>query len=285
MHDLERWMRHALALAARGRGARRAEPDGRGRRARRRRPSSSARAGTSGSAGRTPRSTPSPRPGSRPAAARSSSRSSRAATTARRRPAPTPCCGPACGGWSRRWPTRSRRSPAAGCRCFATPGVEVEVGLCEAEARRLNAPYLKLLRTGRPWVHAKWAMTLDGKIATRTGDSKWISGEESAARGSTNSAAGWMRSSSAAARCVADDPLLTARPPGPRIAARVVLTASGELPATCQLRATAREVPVIVFTAAGNEAKLAGWAADGAEVTLPGRACHDTFSPTSAGGG
>src|SRR5262249_36407913 len=58
-------------------------------------------------------------------------------------------------------------------------GVPVEVGVCEAEARRLNAPYLKLLRTGRPYVHAKWAMTLDGKIATRTGDSKWISNEAS----------------------------------------------------------------------------------------------------------
>src|SRR6266849_1400428 len=54
-------------------------------------------------------------------------------------------------------------------------GLSVEVGLCEAEARRLNAPYLKLLSTGRPYVHAKWAMTLDGKITTRTGDSKWIS--------------------------------------------------------------------------------------------------------------
>ena len=46
-------------------------------------------------------------------------------------------------------------------------GVEVEFGLCEAAARRLNAPYLTLLATGQPYVHAKWAMTLDGKIATR----------------------------------------------------------------------------------------------------------------------
>jgi diaminohydroxyphosphoribosylaminopyrimidine deaminase/5-amino-6-(5-phosphoribosylamino)uracil reductase len=41
-------------------------------------------------------------------------------------------------------------------------GIVVEVGLGEAAARRLNAPYLKLLATGQPYVHAKWAMTLDG---------------------------------------------------------------------------------------------------------------------------
>src|SRR5208337_2689034 len=46
-------------------------------------------------------------------------------------------------------------------------GVEVQTGVLESEARKLNAAYLKLLSTGRPWVVAKWAMTLDGKIATR----------------------------------------------------------------------------------------------------------------------
>ena len=58
-------------------------------------------------------------------------------------------------------------------------GLEVESGLCEAEAQLLNAPYLKLLATGQPYVHAKWAMTLDGKIATARHDSKWISNETS----------------------------------------------------------------------------------------------------------
>ncbi|MBY0461099.1 MAG: RibD family protein, partial [Gemmataceae bacterium] len=65
---------------------------------------------------------------------------------------------------------------------------------------------------------------------------------------------------------VADDPLLTARPPGPRTAARVVLTASGVLPADCQLRATARDAPVIVYTLTPNAAKLGDWATAGAEV-------------------
>lgn len=150
-----------------------------------------------------------------------------------------------------------------GLSLLRNAGVQVEVGLCESEAVALNAPYLKLLRTGRPWVHAKWAMTLDGKIATRTGDSKWISGEESRRR--VHELRGRMDAILVGrGTVIADDPLLTARPPGPRVAARVVVSASGELPERCQLRATAREVPVIVYTA--NAERLAGWSADGAEV-------------------
>jgi diaminohydroxyphosphoribosylaminopyrimidine deaminase/5-amino-6-(5-phosphoribosylamino)uracil reductase len=150
-----------------------------------------------------------------------------------------------------------------GLTILRSAGLDVSVGLCEPEAVALNAPYLKLLRTGRPWVHAKWAMTLDGKIATRTGDSKWISGEESRRR--VHELRGRMDAILVGrGTVVADDPLLTARPSGPRVAARVVVSASGELPERCQLRATAREVPVIIYTA--NAGKLAGWSADGAEV-------------------
>ncbi len=60
-----------------------------------------------------------------------------------------------------------------------TAGVEVELGALQAEARWLNAPYLKLIETGRPWIIAKWAMSLDGKIATSTGESRWISNTQS----------------------------------------------------------------------------------------------------------
>src|SRR5947209_8912721 len=92
-------------------------------------------------------------------------------------------------------------------------GVAVEFGVCESEARRLNAPYLKLLATGRPYVHAKWAMTLDGKIATRTGDSKWISGD--ASRHLVHQLRGRMDAVVVGVgTALADDPLLTVRPPG-----------------------------------------------------------------------
>jgi diaminohydroxyphosphoribosylaminopyrimidine deaminase/5-amino-6-(5-phosphoribosylamino)uracil reductase len=128
-------------------------------------------------------------------------------------------------------------------------GIEVDIGLGEAEGRRLNAPYLKLLATGRPYVHAKWAMTLDGKIATRTGDSRWISNEASRRRVQD------LRSRMDAivvgiGTVLADDPLLTARPPGPRTAVRVILDSHCRLPLTSQLATTARQVPVMVVTAA-----------------------------------
>jgi hypothetical protein len=67
----------------------------------------------------------------------------------------------------------------AGIAALEKAGVAVQVGMLADQARWLNAPYLKLVTTGRPWVIAKWAMSLDGKIATRRGDSKWISNEAS----------------------------------------------------------------------------------------------------------
>jgi diaminohydroxyphosphoribosylaminopyrimidine deaminase/5-amino-6-(5-phosphoribosylamino)uracil reductase len=113
------------------------------------------------------------------------------------------------------------------------------------EARRLNGPYLKRLATGLPYVTAKWAMTLDGKIAARSGQSAWISGPRS--RALVHEVRGRMDAIVVGVgTAVADDPLLTARPPGPRVATRVVLDASARLPARSKLARTAAEVPVLV---------------------------------------
>lgn len=135
-----------------------------------------------------------------------------------------------------------------GAAILRVAGIEVEFGVYEAEARRLNAPYLKLLATGRPYVHAKWAMTLDGKIATRTGDSKWISNEASRRR--VHELRGRMDGVLVGIGTVlADDPLLTARPPGPRTATRIVLDSNARTPLTSQLVQTAREVPTLIAIA------------------------------------
>jgi diaminohydroxyphosphoribosylaminopyrimidine deaminase/5-amino-6-(5-phosphoribosylamino)uracil reductase len=128
-------------------------------------------------------------------------------------------------------------------------GVAYEAGTLEREARRLNAPYLTLLTHGRPYVHAKWAMTLDGKIATRAGDSKWISGE--ASRRLVHELRGRVDGIIIGiGTALTDDPLLTARPPGPRVAARIVLDSHARLPWDCQLVWTAARAPTIVATAA-----------------------------------
>lgn len=66
-----------------------------------------------------------------------------------------------------------------GLRMLKEAGVETTVGVLEERARRLNAAYLKRLRIGLPLVIAKWAMTLDGRIATASGDSRWISSDAS----------------------------------------------------------------------------------------------------------
>jgi diaminohydroxyphosphoribosylaminopyrimidine deaminase/5-amino-6-(5-phosphoribosylamino)uracil reductase len=130
-------------------------------------------------------------------------------------------------------------------------GITVEVGLGEAEACRLNAPYLKLLATGQPYVHAKWAMTLDGKIATRTGDSRWVSNE--AARARVHALRGRMDGIVVGiGTALYDDPLLTARPHGPRTATRIVLDSRCRLPTASALVRTAHEVPVLVAASEGS---------------------------------
>lgn len=132
-------------------------------------------------------------------------------------------------------------------------GIEVASGVLGERARQLNAPYLKLLGRARPWMMAKWAMTLDGRIATSVGDSQWISSDASRAiahqlRGRVDA----VMVGSGTAR--ADNPQLTARPPGPRIAVRVIVDGGATLPLSSKLVASAREVPVLV--AVGRDAPV-----------------------------
>jgi len=142
----------------------------------------------------------------------------------------------------------------SGLKQLAAAGIDVELGLHEAEAQQLNAPYLKLLATGRPWVIAKWAMTLDGKIATRSGYSKWISGE--AARQVGHYLRGRVDGVMIGRKTAQlDDPLLTARPEGDspaRLAVRIILDSMAGLPNFSQLVRTAAQYPTLI--AAGPDA-------------------------------
>jgi diaminohydroxyphosphoribosylaminopyrimidine deaminase/5-amino-6-(5-phosphoribosylamino)uracil reductase len=102
------------------------------------------------------------------------------------------------------------RVRGAGFKRLEKAGVSVEVGVLEDEAARRNAPYLKHRRCGLPWVVLKLAQSLDGNIATSSGDARWISGERS--RRLVHRWRSWVDAIMVGAGTVAsDDPQLTVR--------------------------------------------------------------------------
>ncbi|MBV9213299.1 MAG: bifunctional diaminohydroxyphosphoribosylaminopyrimidine deaminase/5-amino-6-(5-phosphoribosylamino)uracil reductase RibD [Actinobacteria bacterium] len=127
-------------------------------------------------------------------------------------------------------------------------GVAVDVldGEVSERARLLNQPFRKHARTGKPLVILKWAMTMDGKVATSSGDSRWISGKASRAR-----AHRWRAEVDAVAvgigTALADDPLLTARVEAvARQPRRVVFDSEARLPLEGQLARSLDDAPVVV---------------------------------------
>jgi len=137
-------------------------------------------------------------------------------------------------------------------------GIEVEVGDGAAEAEALLRPYLKQRETGRPYVIAKFAATLDGRIAAAGGDSQWITGE--AARERAHEQRAWVDAILVGSgTAVADDPSLTARPGGraaERQPLRVVLDGRGRLSPGAKLFGE----PGRTLVATSHEAD-AGWKA------------------------
>ena len=147
-------------------------------------------------------------------------------------------------------------------------GVEVTVGVCEAEARRLNEAFVKHITTRRPFVTSKSAITLDGKIATRSGASRWITGEAARAAGHQ------LRHANDAIRVgigtvVQDDPQLTTRLPGGRGAnpLRIVVDSTLRLSPGAQVADMAAERrTLIVTTEQAEAAKVKALQARGVEV-------------------
>lgn len=112
----------------------------------------------------------------------------------------------------------------------------------------LNRAFDKFITTGKPWVLAKYAMTLDGKICTSTGDSKWVSSQESRARVHE------LRSEFAAILCgigtvLSDDPMLNTRidsKPSAHNPLRIVLDRNLRIPMECRLVCSAKEIPLVL---------------------------------------
>lgn len=145
------------------------------------------------------------------------------------------------------------RVSGRGLKRLRAAGIDVEVagGALAEQARDLNAGFFLRVREGRPLFTLKTATTLDGKIATRTGDSRWITG--AGARAVTH----WMRAEHDAVligsgTALADDPDLTCRTPGleDRSPVRIVADGRLRLPPESRLVATARDIPTWVLTRA-----------------------------------
>lgn len=138
-----------------------------------------------------------------------------------------------------------------GIKALEAAGVSVITGCLEDTCNQLIAPFTTAIKFQRPWVISKWAMTLDGKIATRSGSSQWISNEQS--REVVHQLRGRVDAIIVGSgTAIADDPQLTARPPGPRTAMRVVVSSRAELPLDSKLVATVCEAPVLVTAGLGT---------------------------------
>ncbi len=151
----------------------------------------------------------------------------------------------------------------AGLAKLRQAGLTVDVGVCQAQARELLGPYIKLRTQAKPWVICKWAQTADGAIALPSDAGRWISSPASREQVHTlrSYCDGILVGSGTA---LADDPLLTSRGRAAGQAARqlsrVVLDSKLALPLTSQLVRTANDSPVIVAATAqaiqDNQAKV-----------------------------
>ncbi|AKX93670.1 bifunctional diaminohydroxyphosphoribosylaminopyrimidine deaminase/5-amino-6-(5-phosphoribosylamino)uracil reductase RibD [Neomoorella thermoacetica] len=162
------------------------------------------------------------------------------------------------------------RVAGGGFRALSQAGIEVETGLLADEARRLNEAFIKYITTGRPWVTLKMALTLDGKIATRTGAARWITGPAARQR------AHELRDIHDAilvgiGTVLADDPELTTRLPDGRgrDAIRVILDSHLRLPLSARVVNLQSEAPTLVVTTpSAPAAARENLAARGVEVLV-----------------
>jgi diaminohydroxyphosphoribosylaminopyrimidine deaminase/5-amino-6-(5-phosphoribosylamino)uracil reductase len=155
-----------------------------------------------------------------------------------------------------------------GLRKLRRAGIQVVAGVCRESAQRLNEDFAKFITTGRPFVTLKLALSLDGKIATRTGDSKWITGPFARAR------AHQLRHEHDAimvghGTVAEDDPRLTTRLPGNRRGkhpARVVVDTRAETPVAAQALASADALRFLVCGSAAPASRVSRLQRAGVQV-------------------
>lgn len=135
-----------------------------------------------------------------------------------------------------------------GVKALREHGIEVVTEFMKEECDAINDIFFHYITTGLPYVTLKYAMTLDGKIATKTGDSKWITGEQARAR-VQEERNGHMAIMAGIGTVLADDPMLTVRIPSSREIIRVIVDSKLRIPVESQIVKTAKEHPTIVACA------------------------------------
>ena len=163
-----------------------------------------------------------------------------------------------------------------GIERLKSAGIEVTTGVLEDQAREVLSPYLKTVQRNKPWVIAKWAMTIDGKIATASGDSEWISNDQSRhlvhhLRARVDA----IMVGSGTAR--ADNPTLTVRLPGveeeldfeARVPLRIVFDSKATTAVVSKLVQTASEVPTLIAVGPQHDTKqVARYVENGVEIWI-----------------
>ena len=149
-------------------------------------------------------------------------------------------------------------------------GIQVETGFLKEECDAINPIFFHYITTGKPYVALKYAMTADGRIATVTGASKWITGEE--ARAHAHALRNRYASILVGINTVlADNPMLNCRIPGGVNPIRIVLDSSLRIPQESQLVQSAREIPLLVVCSDAPSEKKEQLEKYGVEVlSLPG---------------
>ncbi|MBR0484106.1 MAG: bifunctional diaminohydroxyphosphoribosylaminopyrimidine deaminase/5-amino-6-(5-phosphoribosylamino)uracil reductase RibD [Oscillospiraceae bacterium] len=142
-----------------------------------------------------------------------------------------------------------------GAELLRQAGIEVQTGVCQAECDKLNKIFFHYITTKTPYCMMKIAMTADGKTATRTGLSRWITNE--ASRRHVHE----TRKQFSGIMCgigtvIADNPSLTCRIENPSNPTRIICDTHLRIPVECNIVRTADQVPTIVATSSQDEAKL-----------------------------
>ena len=152
-----------------------------------------------------------------------------------------------------------------GAAILREAGILVEEDFLKEECDALNAPFFHYISTGRPYVAMKYAMTADGKIASFTGASQWITNEESRHHVHTlrHEYQGIL---AGIGTVLADNPLLTCRMPKGRNPIRIICDSRLRIPLDSHLVQTAKEIPLLVATCSKDRKKQKALRKAGAEI-------------------